>query len=1080
VTVRKAAQLLAWVLLAIALPACVAGAQTVDTNTWITSGDVYAMARVGDTLYVGGNFLRVGPSTGSFVPVDSLTAAAVAPYPKVHGVLHSVVSDGSGGWYLGGNFDRVGGVARRNLAHVLAGGTVGTDLPSPDGTVNVLVRQGRTLFLGGDFRSIGATTRRGLGAVDLASASIVQWNPDASGSVNAMTLSGTAMYVGGAFDSLGGAARACVGVVDGVSGALGAWNPGCSYSMGSRVVRALAVSGSLVYVGGAFDQVDGVARNGIAAVDATTGVPTAWDAGLEGTTASVYSLLVDGPLVYVGGKYVRIGAADRSSLAAIDATTGLATAWDPLVDGTVYTMTRAGGVLYVGGSFSNTGSGPRENVAVFDLATGLARAWSPNAMGIVYDIEPQGSSVYLAGTFPSVGCLKRMLLAAFDLNTGMATSWDPAADGVVYSMLATPNGTLMIGGAFTTVGGAYRNALAEVDRVTGLATGWDAAIGGTYGSRWVFSLALSGRNLYVGGQFTSIGGQNRKNLAMLESDTGMATAWDPQCSGSVVALAMGSGQLYAGGSFLKVGGVAHPYLAAIDTATGLATAWNPAPSSFVRTIAVHGGLVYAGGQFTSIGGQSRSRIAAIDPTTGLATAWDPQMGGGSGNHEGVRALLPVGDVIVAGGDFDSIGAAVRHDIAALDVSTGLATAWDPRAGDPTRTSAPVVRTLLLHGDRVLAGGDFMTMADELRMGFASIQGPALPPVGWANLQWPPTLATAAGVASDLVYGQVWMSGVTDSPGAGVGIEAQLGHGPHGTLPATDPSWTWVPTTYNVDVGNNDEYMARLTIGTAGTYDYAFRYRYLWGPWLYGDLDGSGNGYSTGQAGVITVSATPLITGSILQWPPSVSITLGAATPTIYGRVWGAGITDGAGAATGLSAQLGYGPDGTDPATSGAWTWVSTAYNVEVDGGGEEYMATLTPAAAGTFDYAYRFSYLGGAWTYSDLDGSANGYQIAQAGALDVASAGVEEAAPRTLTFALIGANPVRHDASFRLGLPSTSAVTLDVFDAAGRQVARVAPGALPAGWHTLRWASAEAAPGMYVVRLRAAGEQRVTRLVVLR
>jgi hypothetical protein len=43
----------------------------------------------------------------------------------------------------------------------------------------------------------------------------------------------------------------------------------------------------------------------------------------------------------------------------------------------------------------------------------------------------------------------------------------------------------------------------------------------------------------------------------------------------------------------------------------------------VIALAVSGSTVYAGGNFTSIGGQGRGGIAALDPTTGLATAWNP-------------------------------------------------------------------------------------------------------------------------------------------------------------------------------------------------------------------------------------------------------------------------------------------------------------------------------------------------------------------------------------------------------------------------------------------------------------------------
>jgi hypothetical protein len=134
------------------------------------------------------------------------------------------------------------------------------------------------------------------------------------------------------------------------------------------------------------------------------------------------------------------------------------------------------------------------------------------------------------------------------------------------------------------------------------------------------------------------------------------------------------------------------------------------------------------------------------------------------------------------------------------------------------------------------------------------------PVGWGNLQWPVTLRAQAGVPTDEIFGQVWMSGVTDQPGQGAGIVAQVGYGPLAD-PPTAASWTWIDAAYNVDAANNDEYKARLTVPQAGTYAYAFRYQYRGGPFTTGDRaddgrKGSSDGYQPENAGVLTVTTTP--------------------------------------------------------------------------------------------------------------------------------------------------------------------------------------------------------------------------------
>ncbi|HET9233879.1 MAG TPA: hypothetical protein VFP10_07050, partial [Candidatus Eisenbacteria bacterium] len=54
----------------VAVAACLPGshtialAQTVDPNLWVTNGPVSSVVHDGGTIYIGGNFTRVGPATG--------------------------------------------------------------------------------------------------------------------------------------------------------------------------------------------------------------------------------------------------------------------------------------------------------------------------------------------------------------------------------------------------------------------------------------------------------------------------------------------------------------------------------------------------------------------------------------------------------------------------------------------------------------------------------------------------------------------------------------------------------------------------------------------------------------------------------------------------------------------------------------------------------------------------------------------------------------------------------------------------------------------------------------------------------
>ncbi|HCF60162.1 MAG TPA: hypothetical protein DFS52_19470, partial [Myxococcales bacterium] len=279
--------------------------------------------------------------------------------------------------------------------------------------------------------------------------------------------------------------------------------------------------------------------------------------------------------------------------------------------------------------------------------------------------------------------------------------------------------------------------------------------------------------------------------------------------------------------------------------------------------------------------------------------------------------------------------------------------------------------------------------DPAQQGALTVAETKPPVVDWCRLQFPASATITTG-ASLPVYGQVLVSGVTNAPGAGVGVEGQVGLGAAGSNGASDGSWTWTDAAFNVDAGDNDEFMGSVSPAAAGAYAYAFRFRYQRGAWLYCDLDannGAPGGYAPAQQGVLSVEATkpPDVDWCRLQIVPGASPMTEGEEFTAFGQVYVAGVTDQAGQCAGVEGELGYGLPGTDGSMGAGWTWIDAAYNLDVDGANEEYMATFTPNA-GSYSYAYRFRYNGGDWMYCDTDGNtgaSGGFDPALQGSLRV-------------------------------------------------------------------------------------------------
>ena len=687
-------------------------AQPVDENLWVTDGPVHAVLHRAGTIYVGGAFARVGPPTGGGVPVDIAGGTLPASFPKVSGSVYAVVSDGGSGWYIGGDFVGVGGVARSGLAHLAADLTVSSWNPDVGGVpgqtaVRALAVRGSTVYAGGDFSTVGGQARNNIALLDAATGAALSWNPDANGTVHALLVRQVGavpvLYVGGSFTQIGAATRNRIAAFDPLFGALTTFNPNAD---GTVYALAGLAFGNELWAGGDFNVMSGETVSHLAGINVHTGV------GTPGPSPSgpVYALAFDGGTLnlYVGGAFNWFGGQFRNNLGAIYVgNDGPALPWNPNANGPVRSLTLSGSTVFAGGDFTTMGGTGRNHLSALHASTAALSSWNPNTNGSVRALAMNASSsIFAGGDFRSIGGLTRGNLAAFDAATGQPTAWNPIANNTVYA-LAAIGSNVYAGGDFTTMGGLPRSRIAAMDATSGAVAGWNPNANNT-----VFALVADGSTVYAAGRVTIIGGKVRKRLAALEAATGLATDWNPSVNSNiydkVLALAVDGSTVYAGGVFSAVGGQTRNNLVAVDATTGLVTAWNPNVNAPVSALAASGSTVYAGGEFSAAGGQARSHLAALDAATGLATAWNP------GANGIVDALLLHGAVLYTGGDFTTIGGATRNRLAALDATTGVPSAvWDANAKD-------AVYGLAVGGASVYAGGAFRGMAETPQSFIAAI------------------------------------------------------------------------------------------------------------------------------------------------------------------------------------------------------------------------------------------------------------------------------------------------------------------------------------------------------------------------
>lgn len=200
-----------------------------------------------------------------------------------------------------------------------------------------------------------------------------------------------------------------------------------------------------------------------------------------------------------------------------------------------------------------------------------------------------------------------------------------------------------------------------------------------------------------------------------------------------------------------------------------------------------------------------------------------------------------------GGDFDS-------EIGLYD-SNGLLIGNDDDGGSGNLSSLTL--TGLPAGIYYIVGGTFNTVfgADDFAVSttnttrtgtiFINASTPSNETADFVNLQFPFEATIVQGNTAT-VFAQIFESGITEPAGQGAGIQAWIGVSNTNASSVTDfetVDWTWVPATYNVDNGNNDEYQAAIGTGlNPGTYYYVSRFSVLGGPFAYGGINpGSSDG-----------------------------------------------------------------------------------------------------------------------------------------------------------------------------------------------------------------------------------------------
>ncbi len=639
----------------------------------------------------------------------------------------------NGELYVAGRIDKAGGVLANGIArwNGSAWSSVGDGMIGPfgDPTIYALAVFNGALYAGGQFKEAGGVAVHGLARWDGAQWSsvgdVLKGPYGEAGEIQALVADGTALYAGGNFDA--------IGTTQAVS--VAAWNGTAWSALGGGAldddlvpqVRALALQGDKLYIGGSFERAGGRTVRNITVWDRTAQTWSGLGQGMRGefSDGEVRALLFLGGDLYAAGEFAFAGGIAAKHVAKWNGT-----AWAALTQEAEKGLNFSASALAAGPNGSVFVAGEFEKAG--DLVVNRVTRWEAGrfyALGegvhtgstypaSVYAVATTSDGkVYVAGQFSYAGSVAAENVAMWDGQAWHALG--SGADGIVYS-IATRGDDVFIGGRFTSVGGV---AASYIARWNATAQQWHPMGSGTNG--YVWDIATDAQWVYAVGDFTSAGSVAAEDMARWDGNTWakLGTGIHFNTNGVVYAILLDGDHVWIGGDFLSVQvGNNYPEVNSLLTWRQSTDEWFTVGGGVTRrassdvwgtvwSLAKLNGELYVGGRFDKAGGVGANAIARYDGTNWAALGSSV----GGENIQEVWGLEPFGTDLYVAGQFRTAGAVTSRSVARWNATTQAWSALDVGMGGTDFARAYDVAR---HGQRVYVGGVFVTAGGVPSSAFA--------------------------------------------------------------------------------------------------------------------------------------------------------------------------------------------------------------------------------------------------------------------------------------------------------------------------------------------------------------------------
>ncbi|MCX7743791.1 MAG: T9SS type A sorting domain-containing protein [Flavobacteriales bacterium] len=404
---------------------------------------------------------------------------------------------------------------------------------------------------------------------------------------------------------------------------------------------------------------------------------------------------------------------------------------------TVYSMLVDGDNLWVGGTFNRVGNTEAWGIARYNIVN---KTWhSINSatyfpLEKVYSIQRYNNKLYLAGEFDIIGNDSVNHIITYDLNTQqfepIINNGQTGANNTIQELLIADN-KLFVSGNFTSIAGIAANKIAYLDLITN--TWHPIIINGNNGFNGytIYDMFYGNDTLYAVGNFTQAFGQPANNIAIIDLLNQTVSTPLLNFNHDVTAVTKHHSTLYLAGWFnfprpsfveynLQNGQINNPW--------GIGPYLVGQPFTPVFSMEYHDNYLIIGGKFDKINGLDLQTINVATYHT-QHKIWcncyiGEALGLGGGYVDDVKPQALAfeklnDDEIVVGGKFQWAGPCQKiKNIGILNKNTGT---WRPLGTQDkngikhTQLSIEIeeVTDVEVYGDTIYVAGWFDQLADSI-------------------------------------------------------------------------------------------------------------------------------------------------------------------------------------------------------------------------------------------------------------------------------------------------------------------------------------------------------------------------------